>query len=76
MGTGFSEEALETLSAALREHALDGPRSYFRVGDSLKPDVWLEPKQARWRPLGPGRALGAAVAAPALAPCALRCRKP
>lgn len=46
---GFSEEALETLSASLRETVISAPKGYYRFGDSLKPDVWFDTSQARER---------------------------
>ena len=45
IGTGFSDEDLKALHESLRDTVIDGPRSYFKVGESLKPDVWFEPKQ-------------------------------
>lgn len=41
-GTGFSEEDLERLSTQLREHCIAQPRSYYRFGESLLPDVWFD----------------------------------
>jgi DNA ligase-1 len=45
IGTGFSEEQLVELADGMNPHTIDGPRTYYKVADSLKPDVWFEPKQ-------------------------------
>lgn len=45
IGTGFSDEDLVKLADSLRDTVIDEPRSYYKVGESLKPDVWFEPKQ-------------------------------
>ena len=45
IGTGFSEVILEELANAMNPHVIDGPRSYYKVSDAMKPDVWFEPKQ-------------------------------
>ena len=45
IGTGFSDEALQTLHGALKEKAIDQPRKYYRVpdwADAQMPDVWFE----------------------------------
>lgn len=48
IGTGFSDEMLQTLSKQLDEFKTVGgeAKSYFRYPDNpqLKPDVWFEPK--------------------------------
>ena len=44
IGTGFSEVVLEELANAMNPHVIDAPRSYYRVADAMKPDVWFEPK--------------------------------
>eukprot|EP00884_Botryococcus_braunii_P018910 jgi/Botrbrau1/5702/Bobra.0071s0035.1 len=43
IGTGFSEKALEELADALRQHIIDGPRPYYRYGETLLPDIWFSP---------------------------------
>lgn len=45
VGTGFSDEDLETLSAKLRPHIISGPRrDYMRSDDPQHvPDVWFSP---------------------------------
>jgi DNA ligase-1 len=32
------------LAESLRGCVIDEPRSYYKYGDSVKPDVWFEPK--------------------------------
>eukprot|EP00026_Physarum_polycephalum_P001905 Phypoly_transcript_01908.p1 GENE.Phypoly_transcript_01908~~Phypoly_transcript_01908.p1 ORF type:complete len:972 (+),score=243.78 Phypoly_transcript_01908:40-2955(+) len=45
IGTGFSDEDLAKHTEELKKFAIDNPRPYYRVSDTLKPDVWLEPAQ-------------------------------
>jgi len=45
IGTGFSDEALAKHTEELQKFAIDSCRSYYRVSDTLKPDVWLETSQ-------------------------------
>eukprot|EP00743_Colponemidia_sp_Colp-15_P006011 GILK01006460.1.p1 GENE.GILK01006460.1~~GILK01006460.1.p1 ORF type:complete len:720 (-),score=188.31 GILK01006460.1:112-2007(-) len=45
IGTGFSDEDLKVHAASLNELKIDSARSYYRITDSNKPDVWFEPKQ-------------------------------
>ncbi|XP_011032556.1 PREDICTED: DNA ligase 1-like, partial [Populus euphratica] len=45
IGTGFSEQVLEERSASLRTQVIPKPKSYYRFGDTIKPDVWFEPKE-------------------------------
>lgn len=45
IGTGFSEQVLEERSASLRSQVIPKPKSYYRFGDTIKPDVWFEPKE-------------------------------
>jgi DNA ligase 1 len=45
IGTGFSDEDLQTLSAALNEHAVECKPSIYSVADGLECDVWFEPVQ-------------------------------
>ncbi|KAK9808214.1 hypothetical protein WJX73_009727 [Symbiochloris irregularis] len=42
IGTGFSEELLKTLHGQLNEHVIDAPRTYYRWGESLVPEVWFD----------------------------------
>ena len=44
IGTGFSDAELSSLSEALRPTEIDQPRSYFKFGESVRPDVWFDPK--------------------------------
>ncbi|KAL3133936.1 hypothetical protein ABBQ32_008384 [Trebouxia sp. C0010 RCD-2024] len=44
IGTGFSEEQLKELADLLRPLTIKEPRSYYRYGETLVPDVWFEPK--------------------------------
>lgn len=44
IGTGFSEERLKELADLLRPLTISEPRSYYRYGETLLPDVWFEPK--------------------------------
>lgn len=41
LGTGFSDEQLRALSAALQQRAIAGPRSYYRFDPALAPDAWF-----------------------------------
>jgi DNA ligase-1 len=46
VGTGFSDEALQTLSASLNEHKLEGGKSsQYNVADGLECDVWFDAVQ-------------------------------
>ncbi|KAF3454913.1 hypothetical protein FNV43_RR05361 [Rhamnella rubrinervis] len=45
IGTGFSEAMLEERSASLRSKVIPKPKSYYRFGDTLTPDVWFEPTE-------------------------------
>ena len=46
IGTGFSDEDLQSLSASLNEHKLDGGKSsQYEVADTLEPDVWFDAVQ-------------------------------
>ena len=44
IGTGFSEEALETVKKELDVHIIDAPRPYYKYNDGDKhvPDVWFD----------------------------------
>ncbi|XP_045762405.1 DNA ligase 1 isoform X2 [Maniola jurtina] len=41
IGTGFSDEDLNTLSELLTQHVIDAPRNYYMFSPSHEPDVWL-----------------------------------
>ncbi|KAA0037310.1 DNA ligase 1-like [Cucumis melo var. makuwa] len=45
IGTGFSEAMLEERSASLRSKVIPQPKSYYRYGDAINPDVWFEPTE-------------------------------
>jgi len=47
IGTGFSDEALQSLAKGLDEHKIEGPRRYYSVpeGTNITPDVWFAPSQ-------------------------------
>lgn len=45
IGTGFSEAMLEERSASLRSKVIPEPKSYYRYGDTINPDVWFEPTE-------------------------------
>ncbi|KAK6246843.1 hypothetical protein QUC31_018408 [Theobroma cacao] len=42
IGTGFTESELEECSASLRSKVIPEPKSYYRYGEMMKPDVWFE----------------------------------
>ncbi|KAJ8409818.1 hypothetical protein AAFF_G00218770 [Aldrovandia affinis] len=42
IGTGFKDEDLEQHFNFLKAHVLSKPRPYYRVDQSVEPDVWLE----------------------------------
>ncbi|CAI0452798.1 unnamed protein product [Linum tenue] len=45
LGTGFSEAQLEEHSTRLRTKVIPEPKTYFRFGEKLNPDVWFEPSE-------------------------------
>ena len=45
IGTGFSDEDLQSLSASLNEHKIDNKSSQYVVSDTLEPDVWFDAVQ-------------------------------
>ncbi|PKA64255.1 DNA ligase 1 [Apostasia shenzhenica] len=45
IGTGFSESQLEERSESLRNKVIPKPKPYYRVADSMNPDVWFEPAE-------------------------------
>ncbi|KDP43971.1 hypothetical protein JCGZ_05438 [Jatropha curcas] len=45
IGTGFSDELLQNLSNSLRSKMIAKPKSYYRYGDKINPDVWFEPSE-------------------------------
>ena len=49
MGTGLSDQNLKEFHEKLKDHVTDNAKSYYRVGQASKPDVWFEPSQVRSR---------------------------
>lgn len=45
LGTGFSDEDLQLIAKDMDEIKVDGVKSYYKVDDSLKPDVWFDCKK-------------------------------
>jgi DNA ligase-1 len=45
IGTGFSDEDLQTLSADLNKHKIEGKSSQYNVTDQLECDVWFDAVQ-------------------------------
>ncbi|CAG9793147.1 unnamed protein product [Diatraea saccharalis] len=43
IGTGFTDELLQTLTAELKQHVIDAPRSYYRYDAGHIPDAWFSP---------------------------------
>ena len=43
IGTGFSEEMLQTLYEKLSPTVIDGPKGTYVFDSSAEPDVWFEP---------------------------------
>ena len=45
LGTGLSDEDLQTATAFYKEHLIDGPRSYYQYPEGWTPDVWFDTVQ-------------------------------
>lgn len=45
LGTGFSDEDLQTHSEFFKQHVIKAPKSYYRYDSSLEPDEWFDPVQ-------------------------------
>ncbi|KAI9305046.1 ATP-dependent DNA ligase [Cunninghamella echinulata] len=46
IGTGFSDEILQTLYNTLKDHVIEQPKRFYCLGENpIKPDVWFEPVQ-------------------------------
>ncbi|XP_063798736.1 DNA ligase 1 isoform X2 [Pseudophryne corroboree] len=45
IGTGFTDEDLETHYNFLKDHVIQSPRSYYRWDSATQPDHWFEPAQ-------------------------------
>ncbi|XP_073962847.1 DNA ligase 1 [Choristoneura fumiferana] len=43
IGTGFSDEDLQTLTKTLEEHVIETPRNYYRYDNAHAPDAWFAP---------------------------------
>jgi DNA ligase-1 len=44
VGTGFSDQDLDELTKLLKDHEIDGPRSYYKYhANTNVPDVWFDP---------------------------------
>ncbi|PNY17826.1 DNA ligase 1-like protein, partial [Trifolium pratense] len=42
LATGFTEEELEERSSILRSKIIPKPKTYYKCGESINPDVWFE----------------------------------
>jgi DNA ligase-1 len=42
IGTGFSDEELETMARSFEEKRIAAPRPYYRYSDQVAPDVWFD----------------------------------
>lgn len=45
IGTGFSDESLQTHAEFFKGHTIEAPKSYYRYDTSHEPDHWFEPVQ-------------------------------
>ncbi|KAL7645070.1 UNVERIFIED_CONTAM: hypothetical protein RMT77_003448 [Armadillidium vulgare] len=45
IGTGFSDDDLQTHSSFLKEHVIENPKSYYRYDSSVSPDHWFDAVQ-------------------------------
>ncbi|KAI0212316.1 DNA ligase 1 [Lamellibrachia satsuma] len=45
IGTGFTDEYLETHTTFFKEHVISKPKSYYRCDRSLEPDLWFDAVQ-------------------------------
>ncbi|XP_065826274.1 DNA ligase 1-like isoform X2 [Oscarella lobularis] len=45
IGTGFSDEQLQNHTKFLKDHVIDGPKSYYCYGSSVEADVWFDTVQ-------------------------------
>lgn len=44
IGTGFSDEHLQQFTKEMNKHKIDKAKSYYKFGDSVKPDVFFDAK--------------------------------
>ncbi|XP_042227837.1 DNA ligase 1-like isoform X4 [Homarus americanus] len=45
IGTGFTDEELQTHSAFFKDHIIEKPKSYYRYENSVAPDQWFDAVQ-------------------------------
>lgn len=45
IGTGFSDEILQTHTEFFKEHLIPQPKPYYRYDSSHEPDHWFDPVQ-------------------------------
>jgi len=45
LGTGFSDQDLQTFSTFFKDHIIPEPRPYYSFGESVTPYVWFDPSQ-------------------------------
>lgn len=45
LGTGFKDEDLDKHSLFFKQNQIPGPKVYYNVDDSIKPDVWFDAVQ-------------------------------
>ncbi|OQR87102.1 DNA ligase [Achlya hypogyna] len=51
LGTGLSDEVLQTFTNQFKDKTIDRPRNDYEINDLIKPDVWFEPSTV-WEILG------------------------
>jgi DNA ligase-1 len=44
IGTGFSEADLTNQAELLKPIIMENPKSYYKYGETIRPDVWFEPQ--------------------------------
>jgi len=45
LGTGFSDEQLQTHTDTLKPHIIQTPKSYYRFNTQMTPDHWFDATQ-------------------------------
>ena len=45
IGTGFKDEDLEQHAEFFKDHVIEGPKLYYRLGEGPQPDHWFDPVQ-------------------------------
>ncbi|MED6164083.1 hypothetical protein PIB30_086295 [Stylosanthes scabra] len=48
IGTGFTEKELKQCSTSLLSKEIPRPKSYYRYGNKMKPDVWFEASELKY----------------------------